>query len=162
MAEWIEESILGAKIHRVHGGNFGGDALSLSFSGNLQRDKHFVPLSQGHRRNQFTPVGLISRTVMKGKKAGAKHSKSSIARQSERKPAGSVSHGRQDAVLTECYDTHGNATTSLHNKMKAEAKAIGVPFVPPPPKTDTQIVRLKCTRTAIYVKMTKNKRDDPR
>jgi hypothetical protein len=117
VAEWIEESILGAKIHRVHGGNFGSDALSLSFSGNLQRDKHFVPLSQGHCRNQFKPVGPpIARTVMKGKKAGAKHSKSSIARKSVRKQAGSVSHGRGDAILTECHDTNGNATTSLQQR----------------------------------------------
>jgi hypothetical protein len=41
------------------------------------------------------------------------------------------------------YDRNDNATHALVQRMKDEAKALMIPFWPPPPKNQTQLVKLK-------------------
>lgn len=147
VAVWIDETLFGTKVQRIRGSEASMDALSLGFSGSLERDKHFVSLPQGHRSTKFAPsapsssrTGPRSRKKLKlGRKGVKAQLKSSATMQSR----SSARHVAGDAVAGVYYDTHGNSTGLLERRMRADAKAIKVPYKPPPPKANTQIVKLK-------------------
>ena len=56
IAEWIQETLEGTKIHRVGGANAGTDAFALLLHGKSERDKSFLSLPQGHRPALFRPI----------------------------------------------------------------------------------------------------------
>ena len=123
VAEWIEETLHGTKVQRIGGSNIGTDAISLSFSGKGERDMQFVPLPQGHVATTFAPLAPDS-IPWSRPKATSKPGKNAMG----------------PGVY---YDVNGHATQVLHKRMKDEAKALNVTFVPPPPHEQTQVVKLK-------------------
>jgi hypothetical protein len=57
IADWITETLHGTKVQRIGSANVGTDALLLAFSGNIELDRQFVSLPQGHLPKRFSPAG---------------------------------------------------------------------------------------------------------
>jgi hypothetical protein len=152
IAQWIEESVHGAKVQRLEGLNIGADTVSLAFSGRVERDNRFVPLPQGHVKNVFSPKGPpLSASAVSKAKAAALQERSSVRHQ-----VGSRLRKTSTDPTMIYYDIQGNATAFLYKRLKDDAKAWGVDFVPPPPKDDAQIVKLKWLPTPLAGKVPKN------
>jgi GNAT superfamily N-acetyltransferase len=153
IAQWIEESVHGAKVQRLEGSNIGADTVSLAFSGRVERDNRFVPLPQGHVKNVFSPKGspLSASEASKAKAAVLVQERSSVRHQ-----VGSRLRKTSTDPTMIYYDIQGNATAFLYKRLKDDAKAWGVVFVPPPPKDDAQIVKLKWLPTPLAGKVPKN------
>jgi hypothetical protein len=140
ISDWISETLHGTKVQSVGGaqveGNFTINALSLAFSGKIQTDKEFVPLPQGHVRCVFSPLQPPSPS--KGKRnrdIGARAGPTSW--DLRHPPANDNSY----------YDVQGNVKESLIAVLKKEAALNNVPYTAPPPKADTQVVKLKWVPT---------------
>ena len=136
VAEMIEETLHGTKVQSLPGPTDGSDAFSLSY-GKLEHVQKYVPLPQGHVYTAFAPIAPPtvpwSRPAKKGNAPGA------VTRKSER----SAALHNPDLY----YDKTGRATLLLHQHMKEEARARKIPFMPPPPHDQTQVVKLKWIRS---------------
>ena len=159
IAEWIEETIRGTKVQRIRGANAGTDALSLAFSGKMEHDQMFVSLPQGHVKNVFAPMGSVLTSAKRRASAG----KAPKNKTKAPKDKTSVRHKDGSALRKTCsdptliyYDIQGKATEYLHKRLKDDAKALGIDFVPPPPKDNSQMVKLKWVPTPLEGKDPKN------
>ena len=135
VARFLDDSLLGTKVARVHGNNSGTDALSLSFSGTGERDTGFVALPQGHGAKYFCPVP----------RRGKVEKRLTIRQQ----PKGRRLRPIVSTASIVYYDVNGNATEKLRMVIKKEASKFGLAYAPPPPKADTQVVKLKWVPTRI-------------
>jgi hypothetical protein len=114
MVNKIDELVLGSNVMRVNGQNIATeDAISLSFTGKLERVKGFLALPQGQK--------IVEYKVKQPKAPDkTKPDKREI-----------------------WYDLQHHVTDTLRNLQKAEHIALNLPYAPPPPCNDTQIVKLK-------------------
>jgi hypothetical protein len=138
VATLIDDSILGSKVQRVRGSNFGTDALTMSFSGSMERDKKFLPLPQGHVATYFCPAphggGKVEkRLTIRQQLGGGSRGLRTIP------PSASIAY----------YNVQGNPTEKLQTLLKREAKKHDIQYAPPPPKVDTQVVKLKWVPTRL-------------
>ena len=131
VTEWIDETLHGTKVHSIAGVNAVADEYSLSFSGKAGRAKQFLSPPQGHVATTFLPVAPPTIPWCRPKKKGK--ATTEATRQSERKALGPGVY----------YDKTGRATSALLMRMKEDARAVSVPYMAPPPKDNTQIVKLK-------------------
>ena len=142
IAKWIEDSLFGTKVQRVHGSNLATDPLDLSFSGKNERDKEFVSAPQGHVQRSFRPNPRPS-------SAEAKAVKGRLSVRQKKGPL--VLKGlrpvRADASSIAYYDIQGNATETLCAILKEEATKLGIEYLSPPPQAATQVVKLKWVPT---------------
>ena len=135
VTEWIDETLHGTKVYSVAGVNAVADEYSLSFSGKAGRAQQFLSPPQGHVATTFLPVAPPTIPWCRPKKKGK--APSEATRQSERNALGPGVY----------YDKTGRATSALLTRMKVEARAVSVPYMAPPPKDDTQIVKLKWVKS---------------
>jgi hypothetical protein len=132
VAEFIQDVLQGTKVQRIHGLNAATDAISLSFSAKEEVDTRFVPLPQGHVVTRFIPTAPPSIPWTRPKK------KSHVRNTRAHPEPGVTAIGP-----TAYYDNRGHATAALHRVMKQHATEMKIPFSKPPPKVNTQVVKLK-------------------
>ena len=138
ISTWLEESLFGVRVQRILGENAPpSDALQSSFSGKVERDHVFLSIPQGHKMNLFRPVPPVPQAYDKAK-VHLNHSQ----RKHDLK--------KQQRTITEIatanvayYDARGNVTANMGERLKRDMKNLYLEYVPPPPKADTQIVKLK-------------------
>jgi hypothetical protein len=146
VAVWLQDICFGTKVQRIPGAQIGTDVLSLSFSGTPERDKDFLALPQAHLPNTFSPTEPTAPSVGPNgpnNKRKARAAASQRERSSVRWSKDSSLRKTTASAGMVFYDIHGNATQCLHQHIKAESRRLGVKFAPPPPKANTQVVKLK-------------------
>lgn len=148
IAEWIDQSLFkGTKVLNVPveaNVNVGTDPLDLAFSGSIQRDNHFVSIPQGHVPSPFCPI------PPQGSPEAKKFKDRAVSVRQKKGKKGAVLFGLRSVPADASigyYDIQGNATALLRTKLREESMKYKIPYKPPPPKADTQVVKLKWVKT---------------
>ena len=148
IADWIDQSLsMGTKVLRVpvDNVNVGTDPLDLAFSGSIVRDNHFVSIPQGHVPRPFGPKPPDSSPDAK-----KIQDRAASVRQEKKGKKGAVLYNLRSVPAEASigyYDIQGNATALLRTKLRAEATKYKIPYAAPPPKAETQVVKLKWVPT---------------